>query len=59
MSIGCIQGSYIDLRVHRNATRVTIELKANPGSYAGLSEIEFYADGLEVYERYFYGTSPF
>lgn len=50
MSNGCIQGSYIDLPMRRNASRITIELNG-AGSYAGLSEVELYESGQDVFER--------
>lgn len=51
MAFSCTQGSFIDLPVRRNATRISFELKGQGGSYAGLSEVEIYENGGEIYER--------
>jgi len=50
MSNGCIQGSYVDMPVRRNATKIFVELNRE-GSYAGLSELEIFIEGKEVLER--------
>jgi len=50
MSNGCIQGSYVDMPVRRNATKIFVELNRE-GSYAGLSELEIFIEGREVWER--------
>lgn len=49
MTLGCVQGSYIDLAVLRNATIVNIWLKHN--SHAALAELEIFAEGKELWER--------
>ena len=53
MSNGCIQGSYVDMPVRRNATKIYVELNhhrvSNTGS--GLSELEIFVEGKEVWER--------
>lgn len=52
MSNGCIQGSYVDMPVRRNATKVFVELnQAHSGSVSGLSELEIYIEGKEVWDR--------
>lgn len=52
MSNGCIQGSYVDMPVRRNATKIFVELNREE-SYAttGLSELEIFIEGKEVWER--------
>ena len=52
MSNGCIQGSYVDMPVRRNATKIFVELNREE-SYAktGLSELEIFIEGQEVWER--------
>ena len=50
MSNGCIQGSYVDMPVRRNATKVFVELNRD-GSYVGLSELEIFIEGKEIWER--------
>jgi len=52
MSNGCIQGSYVDMPVRRNATKVFVELNgAHSSSKSGLSELEIYTEGKEVWDR--------
>ena len=50
MSNGCIQGSYVDMAVRRNATKIFVELNRD-GGYAGLSELEIFIEGKEIWER--------
>ena len=50
MSNGCIQGSYVDMPVRRNATKIFLELNRD-GSYVGLSELEIFIEGKEIWER--------
>ena len=52
MSNGCIQGSYVDMPVRRNATKVFVELnQARFSSGSGLTELEIYIEGKEVWKR--------
>lgn len=50
MSNGCIQGSYVDMPVRRNVTKIFVELNRD-GSYVGLSELEIFVEGKEIWER--------
>lgn len=49
MSLGCIQGSFIDLSVLRNATKVILWLRHS--SHAALTELEIFTEGKELWER--------
>ena len=52
MSNGCIQGSYVDMPVRRNATKVFVELnQAHASTGSGLTELEIYIEGKEVWKR--------
>ena len=53
LSNGCTQGSYVDMPVRRNATRVFVELYGDHGgSKSGLTELEIFVEGKEVSDRY-------
>ena len=53
MSNGCIQGSYVEMPVRRNATRVFVELYGDhSNSKSGLTELEIFVEGKEVSDRY-------
>ena len=49
---GCRQGSYVDMPVRRNASKVFVELNANLStSKSGLTELEIFVEGEEVWDR--------
>ena len=49
-----IQGSYLDLPLMTNAIRFELLLTGNGSTYGyvGLSEVEIYAGGENMYDRY-------
>ena len=49
-----IQGSYLDLPVMTNAARFELLLTGNGSTYGyvGLTEVEIYAGGENMYDRY-------
>ena len=52
MSNGCVQGSYVDMPVRRNATKVYVELQGgSSSSKSGLTELEIFIEGKEVWDR--------
>ena len=54
LSNGCIQGSYVEMPVRRNATRIFVELQGgSSSSKSGLTELEIFIEGKEVSDRYF------
>ena len=52
ISNGCIQGSYVDMPVRRNATKIFVELNhPTSNTNTGLSELEIFIEGKEVWDR--------
>lgn len=52
ISNGCIQGSYVDMPVRRKATQIYVELNhPTSNTYSGLSELEVFINGKEVWDR--------
>ena len=47
-----MQGSYIDIPLMRNAQKFELELLNHENTYVGLSEVEIYAGGSNVFDRY-------
>ena len=55
-SSSCHYGSYADLPVRWNATKLTFFLSSTLGNnrYAAMSEIEIFVDGQSVHDRFVY-----
>ena len=47
-----MQGSYIDIPLMSNAQKFELELLNHENTYVGLSEVEIYAGGSNVFDRY-------
>ena len=51
MSSGCTQGSFVDLPVRRNARTVKFDLTRPSSGHVGITEVEIYVNGENVYDR--------